>query len=259
MVEQRLNDKAAAIELYHTILKADDEYFDAIESLEAMVLEPEYQQVSLDILVPLFETKGWWERLTETLEAQFDTLSDASLRVTVLTRIKDVYENEMSDAPRAFQVSCRIFQEDFHDVAARQEMERLAVVTGGFEGLVETYHSFAEQVPEQELKLEILTKIARINEEQLQNDEQAMEVYRRVLELDDKNFTAMLALDRLYERLERYSDLVDLIPLEFDFYDDPKEAGWNCACAWVRCGEEKLHDALTAIEVYSQVLAEQAG
>ncbi len=256
VIEERLEDAAEAFDVYRSILDDDDEYLDAIRSLEHMIANLDLQSQVLDVLAPLFEAKGWWERLADLLESQFDTLGETAERIAVLGRIKSLYEHKLSDASRAFQVACRIFEEDFHDQDARLEMERLAVVTGGFEGLVNTYRAFFDQVADEALKLEILTKIARIYEEQLQNPEEAVESYRGVLKLDPKNFTAMLALDRLYEHLEQYSDLVELIPNQFELFDDPKEVieqRLRLGALW----EEKLQDNLTAIDVYRQVLDEQ--
>lgn len=255
VVEERIGDRPAALAIYRSILDANDEYEDALCALEAMVTDAALQDEVLGVLAPLFEQKGWWERLADLLEVQLDSLTLTAERVGVLGRIKELYEDRLADAARAFQVACRIFTEDFRNQQARQDMERLAVVTGGFEGLVATYRSFYEQVEEEDLKIEILIKIARIYEEQLENDDAAVDALREVLGLDSRNFTAILALDRLYERLGRYSDLVELIPREFDLLDDPKEAR-DLRLRLGRLWEEKLGDNLTAIEVYTQVLQE---
>jgi tetratricopeptide (TPR) repeat protein len=255
VVEDRIGDAASALLIYRSILDADDEYEDALRSLEAMVTVPALQLDALGILTPLYEAKNWWERLSGILEVQLDTLVAVPERVAVLVRIKEIYEHRLSDAGRAFQVACRVFTEDYRDQNARQDMERLSVVTGGFEGLVSTYRSFFEQIEETDLKIEIQTKIGRIYEEQLENDEQAVEAYRTVLGIDERNFTAILALDRLYERLGRFSDLVELIPMEFELLDDPKDVR-DLRLRLGRLWEEKLADNLTAIDVYSQVLQE---
>jgi len=256
VVESEINDSDAALEIYGSILNDNDEYEDAIQSLENMVADTGLQGKALAILLPLFENKSWWEREADILEVQLDTLSVKEERLAVLDTIKQTYEHKLSDAARAFQVACRIFEENVYDTNARQEMERLAVVTGGFEGLVNTYRFFLDQVDDDQLKIEILGKIARIFEEQLQDDEQAIEAYRSVFEMDPANFTAILALDRLYERLERFSDLVELIPKEFALYEDKKQI-LDLRLRLGKLWEEKMQDNQTSIEVYYQVLTEQ--
>jgi len=132
-------------------------------------------------------------------------------------------------------------------------MERLAVVTGGFERLVETYESFFDGASEDvELRIDLLLKIARIQEEQLQNDRSAVNAYRRILEIDSKHMTAIVALDRLYEKLEMWVDLIELIPQEFELFDDTKEIVEQ-KLRLGRLWEEKLGDLDTAVEVYRQV------
>ncbi|RJO65945.1 MAG: hypothetical protein C4523_14755 [Myxococcales bacterium] len=256
VVEEKLADRSGAAAVYREILDEHDEHPDAILALEHMVVvDRQLQATALDILAPLYERKRWWDQLGDLYESQLSTLADAGERIAVLARIKDIYEQQLSDLPRAFHVACRLFQEDYHNLPARQEMERLAVATGGFEGLVQTYLSFFDQMSDPALKVEIQMKVARVYEEQLQNDVQAIAHYGKVLELEPKNFTAILALDRLYERMERFSDLVALIPREFEIYDDPKELV-ELRLRLGRLWEEKLSDHLTAIEVYRQVTDE---
>ena len=237
-----------------------DDYADALGALEAMVLDTALQETALAVLSPLYERKAWWERLVGLLDAYLDTLTDHEKRLAVLTRIKSIDEDELRDAPRAFQVACRIYGEDLHDVVSRQEMERLAVVTGGFEGLVATYRSFLDQVDQLDLKTELLTKIARLCEEQLDDDTGAVEAWREVLRLsaeDGEAIEAIQSLDRLLERLGRFEELVELLPRAIAQLTDPQaitEQRLRLAAIY----EEKIGNLPVAVDVLILITREQS-
>jgi len=253
LYERRLGERETAFGLYCKVLSEDDERDEALGAVEAMVLDSGLQTRALEFLAPLYQGKGWWQRLANLYERELSTKHVPTERIAVLTRIKEIYEQRLSDAQAAFETACRIYSEDFYNTEVRQEMERLAVVTGGFERLVETYESFFDGASEDvELRIDLLLKIARIQEEQLQNDRNAVNAYRRILEIDTKHMTAIVALDRLYEKLEMWVDLIELIPQEFELFDDAKEIVEQ-KLRLGRLWEEKLNDLDTAIEVYRQV------
>jgi len=253
LYEKRLGERETAFDLYCKVLGEDDERDEALGAVEAMVLDSSLQKRALDFLAPLYQGKSWWQRLANLFERELSTKHAPSERIAVLNRIKEIYEQRLSDAQAAFETACRIYSEDFYNTEVRQEMERLAVVTGGFERLVETYESFFDGASEDvELRIDLLLKIARIQEEQLQNDRSAVNAYRRILEIDSKHMTAIVALDRLYEKLEMWVDLIELIPQEFELFDDTKEIVEQ-KLRLGRLWEEKLGDLDTAVEVYRQV------
>lgn len=258
--EERLGRRLDALEVYRGILVEIDDYADALGALEAMVLDTALQDAALAVLTPLYERKAWWERLVGLLDAYLDTLTDHEKRLTVLSRIKSIDEDELRDAPRAFQVACRIYGEDLHDVISRQEMERLAVVTGGFEGLVATYRSFLDQVDELDLKTELLTKIARLCEEQLEDDTGAVEAWREVLRLsaeDSEALEAIQSLDRLLERLGRFEELVELLPRAIAQLSDPS-AITDQRLRLAAIYEEKLGNLPVAVDVLNLIIREHS-
>ena len=78
----------------------------------------------------------------------------------------------------------------------------------------------ADDPDEQE---ELLGQNAMIQEEMLEDPEAAIGVYNDILELNPTSQRALVALDRLYERLERWSDLADNIGRQLTIADDPQE------------------------------------
>src|SRR5690606_27712490 len=78
-------------------------------------------------------------------------------------------------------------------------------------------------------------------------------VYGEILELDPTSQRALVALDRLYERLERWSDLADNIGRQLTIADDPEEqTALMLRLAALR--ETRMSAVDAAIEIYREVL-----
>ncbi len=256
LLEEHLDRSQQSLGIYRNILIEDDEHARTLEALERMVAETGFRGEALAILSPILEDKGWWQRLADLLETYAAAMAGEEEQKSTWARLKLVYEEKLDNPVQAFDVARRILRDDFRSENARKEMERLATATGGYDGLVDTYRELFEEVEEQDIRLEFLMKIARICENQLHEDERAIDAYTQILDIDEKHFTAMAALDRLYERTERFADLVELIPREFAMFDDRQEIleqRLRLGGLW----EEKLGDNLTAIDMFGQVLHEE--
>src|SRR5690606_10620425 len=90
-------------------------------------------------------------------------------------------------------------------------------------------------------------------EEMLEEPESAIRVYNDILELDPTSQRALVALDRLYEKLERWSDLADNIGRQRSIVDDAEsQTALMLRLAALR--ETRMGAVDAAIEIYREVL-----
>lgn len=96
--------------------------------------------------------------------------------------------------------------------------------------------------------------IAQIQEKDLGDDEGAIESHRAAIEVDDTDVTSLDALGRLYERRERWSDVVQLYRLRADHSALPEdEARFRIRLAELL--ETKENDPSSAIDEYRATYA----
>ncbi len=252
----RLGNTARAIELYADIIAEDKQYSDALEALTELVSDPEHQEQALGVLVPAYEELDWWDKIADLYERKLATVTDKDARVELLNQIKEIHELRLEDKEAAFAVARRLYVEDFDNPISMAELERLAIDTGGYEGLVDTYLEIADQIPDQDQRIEVLEHVASICEEQLGDNQRAIEQLRKVLELEPGRLSTANNLDRLYEKEGMWIELAELIPKKLAMIEDRKkmlEEKLRLASIW----ESKLADNETAIEIYEEILAEK--
>ena len=110
-------------------------------------------------------------------------------------------------------------------------------------------------IPQQ---VEMLLRVARVYEEEMQTEPKAIATFRRVLDVEPDNSQAILALDRLYERGQLWADLADVLRREIRLANSDAEI----VALQFRLGqlyEQSLRDVDNAIEVYREILTSDPG
>ena len=100
--------------------------------------------------------------------------------------------------------------------------------------------------------------MAVLQENELGDDEAAVDSYRSVLGADDSNVVALAGLERLYTKLDRFAELNRVYEKQIALADDPRE---KVRVLGKSAGiyEEKLDDPRRAIERNEEVLGLDGG
>ena len=98
---------------------------------------------------------------------------------------------------------------------AREALENLASILDNWQPLVALYEKALsakgkEKLPSA-LERELLLVVAVAYDEKLEKSEKAVEYFRRAQSIQPEDASALVALERLYTRTERWSDLVDTL------------------------------------------------
>ncbi|HEY8946640.1 MAG TPA: tetratricopeptide repeat protein, partial [Polyangiaceae bacterium] len=102
-------------------------------------------------------------------------------------------------------------------------LEALYAKQGDWEGLAEVLSNAADRVKENDARIELSYRTARVLEENLKQPERAFRSYERILSTDPTDTRAARALLPLYEQDEKWSRLPALYELLLERSADPRE------------------------------------
>jgi len=251
--EHKMAQVEAAIDGYRQVLERDPANVEALSALERLGQVPEYQLTIAEILEPLYEERGDFRKLIGVYEVQVDCADDAHRKVELLHRIAELYEDAGNDPNAAFDTFARALRIDASNDETQSTMVRLAQATQRFGDLAEVLESLASSQQDVDLASQLTASAAGIYEREVGNVDRAVELYRRVLEIDPVNLEAAEALQALYQATERFGDMALILQRKAEILDsveDQKAALYEAA----RIEEEILERKDHAISVFLKVL-----
>jgi tetratricopeptide (TPR) repeat protein len=222
-LEQPLDDKRGAIDVYREILTTNPTHGPTLDALEQLFLAGHQQNEVAAIVEPLYETAGEFEKLHRLYEVQLGNLKAAPDRQGMQIRLAELAETRLLDAPRAFAWWGQAAVEDPRSERAIDEAERLARETQSWDGLVDVYGETLARHPDRELQRQTLLRLARVHESERRDAHAAVETHLRVLALEPREPEALAALDRLYLGAGMYDELVEVLRRRIEVTTDPDD------------------------------------
>ncbi len=211
--QHRLGDVAQAINAYREVIGAAPEHEPTLNALEGIFETGVKQAEIAEILEPLYQSAGEWEKLIKVREAQLAHTTEPDERIALLHRIAEDAEERLLDNRLAFNVHVRAIKERPLEERTGEEIERLAAVTDdGWEDLANAYADVLGLPGAEPATQAVVGKrLARVFEEELQDVEKAEETYRYVLSVAARDPEALANLDRIYSSLEQWPDLAGVL------------------------------------------------
>ncbi len=253
LLENKLDDRIEAIQVWRGILDESPEDMQAILALDS-----------------LYTKESMFVELLEILKLQKELAKDQALRVDIMSRIGLLQETEMANLEEAIESYRDVLLEQPTHAVAIEALTKLAANEAVREqavSVLEPIHREAGQYDRLasiiELKLEILNdpfqrltellSLAEIQETGLSNPKAAFDVYARALAEDPSRPDITAALERLAEGENLYKALTKVYMERADnVYDASAE--WNLLKRVGRIRETKLHDVKNSIAAYRRAL-----
>jgi tetratricopeptide (TPR) repeat protein len=221
--ELRMGAIDGAIEIYREVIDRDPTNAEAVAALERLLARADHELRVAEILEPLYRDTGETAKLIGVHEIQVRHSEASERRVDLLMRMAELHETALDDLPSAFQCTARALAEDPTNSTTQEQLERLAASTGGWQALAEVIESQLTRVEDPHLAAGLHAKAAEVREVNLGDPRGAIEHYRKVLELDATSLSAVVALERMYQGLERYEDLAAIYLTKASMLDDAAE------------------------------------
>ncbi len=213
----------------------------------------------LSELVRLREARGAWADASEALEAlaaahlaRGDT-GHVEEAVVAKLRRAEIEEAQLGRTHLAIACCRDIVQLDAGNRAALAALGRLCASAGEWDGLLAAFAAEARAARDPRDRAHRTFKAAEVLEERLDRVDEAVERYREALAIDPDLVPARAALERLYERGERWEDLCALLEAELAELSSPAERIAQLF-RMARVREERLGDLDGAAALYLRIL-----
>ena len=254
LYEKRLEDVPRSIELYREILGQQPDHEPTLQSLERIKNGDKDPLGAAAVLEPVYEAASDWMKLVSVHEVQVQHSQDPFQKVELLHRIARLYEDAMDNHVSAFDTYARALALDNGNQDTLSNLERLATVVNRWPDVATLYDSELDKLADNpERFVELASRVAQIYETQLENVDQAIGRYRRVMEVDAENQNAVRSLDRLFTQTERWSDLASVLAREAEIGETPDEI-LEFKHRLGQVYQSKLADLGQAIAAYRDVL-----
>ncbi len=224
LYEKRLDDVQRAIELYREILQRQVDHGPTLQALEGLKSGERDPLGAAAVLEPVYEAASDWPRLISVHEVQVQHADDPFTKVDLLHRIARLYEDALENHAAAFDTYARALSLDNGNEATLQNLERLAMVVNRWPQVAVLYDAELDKLGENPDRfVELGLRTAQIFEVQLEDVDNAIARYRRVIEVEPENQNAVRSLDRLYVMTERWADLASILEREAEIGQTPDE------------------------------------
>ncbi|MHB1846452.1 MAG: tetratricopeptide repeat protein [Deltaproteobacteria bacterium] len=242
--------------VFLTLSAIQDEDLDEPESAEKtlrgwLTLEPA-SLLAVERLAALFQRRGRPRDQALALEQKVNllvTLEEKKLALAELARTYDA-GGDQAEAVLALRRGLEL------DPADRALIDQLAALyrrEQAWQDLVSLLQKARDQVEDSPTRAALQAQIAEITEVGLRDDEAAISAWALALELESSNEAALVALERLYTKLDRAAELLRVYDRQAELAapKDRVRIFSKAAQVW----EEKLHNSANAIACLEGVLA----
>ncbi|WP_176062964.1 tetratricopeptide repeat protein [Anaeromyxobacter diazotrophicus] len=209
---------------------------------------------ALDALTELFTRRGRVKDLVIALEQKLEAAAGLEEKKATLLEMARIYDGQLHDAGEAITALKRVLELDGADAAALEALATLYRREARWGDLAGILARARDLAPDEETRVAYQLQIAGLHENEIADDEAAVEAYRAVLGQDDRNRAALDGLERLYTKLDRYAELNRVYERQAALTGDAREKVRilaKSAAIW----QEKLSDPRKAIEQNEAVLA----
>lgn len=253
ILERELDDVLEAIASYQQTLDIEPRHEPSIAALVRISNLEDYRSQAAEILEPLLREQERWDDLARLIERKAEGMSDPVEKQQELRRLAEVHEQGRGEPRAAFQVLRRALAEDPGDTSLADDIERLGGSLSAWDQVADTFAGRASSVLDPTVARALFGRVARIAEENLQDDGRAIEAWAHALEQVGDDEEILGALDRLYVKTQRHAELADILERRVQTTFDPAVRG----DLLYRLGELRLghfDDARSALGSWQQIL-----
>lgn len=238
--EDLLEDEARAEAVYRRVAE--------IDATDAGLVIPAAQALGR-----IFAARGRHEDLAGALGLEVRLEQDAARRRELYERIGGLHETVLEEPKKAIAAWRSRLDDDPSDTVALGALERLYERTGEFRELVTVLRKREEVETAADERRRTMTKAAETLADKIDDVPEAITAWRAVLDEFGPERPTLAALEALYEKAERWSDLADTLEVDLSLAEETDAR----LGLYARLGDvRRLHqsDLPGALEAYRQAL-----
>ncbi len=249
----KLDDYGKALDQLEVVLGADAHSREARDLVEQCLLRPELRARAATVLENAYVTIDQPRDLVRVLDVRLETAQTDEARAELLARIAELRDDRLNEDVAALDAYAKLVPLAPDDQHARTRLLEIARRVGSHQQAADVLVAASKTARSPQPKGEILTEVAKIFEDLLDNVSRAESVYREVLDLDRNDASLALpaakALERIYAASNRAKELAEVLRVEVDLEEDSATRG----ALWARLGElheSSLDDPTSAIAAW---------
>jgi tetratricopeptide (TPR) repeat protein len=250
-------EPARRVELLHRIAELQETALDdpgsAFKTFARALGEDPTHEDSVQGLERLARAHQAFAELAQVYEERVALVEDVAVKISLHQRAAVVHEELLQSADGAIGHYRAILALDARNVDAVSALERLYQLGEKYEDLAKTYLQKASLLEGPDEAKAYLFRASEIYETVLERPNDAVDVYRKVLEVDAEDLSAVDALVRLYVAQGKWAELLEVQSRKIDLIGDPDEK----KRLYFEVGsvyESELKDVSKAIDSYNKVL-----
>ena len=226
----------------------------AYGALEAAFLADPADVEMQDRLIDAAEAADRHESLATAFRSAMDAETVSVEEQSALAaKVAHLYDVVLARPEEAEPFHKKVLLVDPLDETAFGSLKELYTNAERWTDLQGLYRKRIEETIDTESKLDLTLQVCFLFEELIDDPEKAINAYQNVLELDPEHTASRRALERLYERTERWAEMVDLMRLELGQVSPDEQVGLTQRLGSLY--EKKLGEPGNAVDQYEQVLA----
>ncbi|MCA9582213.1 MAG: tetratricopeptide repeat protein, partial [Myxococcales bacterium] len=237
-------------EIYGAQLGDSSKSFDAL--CDAFAAAPQ-ATATLRRLEMLAVEQERFEELVKLVSEQAAKVDDRVLARALWLKVAEFHATQLGNVDGSVNAYEKILEQDPGDIEVLEELENLYRRTERWADLAGVLRKKAEQSTNPEEQESFLTQMAHLYTDMLERPDDAILVYREILDLDPTSQRTLQALDKLYERQGQWSDLADNVERQIALAETPDQrVAFMLRSAQVR--QQHMNAMEAAIEIYRDIL-----
>jgi len=252
--ERELSDVANAIDTYQRVLELDPDDLTALGRLDV-----------------LYQTAENWQELLSVLTREAELTADPEEAVGFQYRVAALYEGHLDDVERAVELYRELLaiQPDHAPtlealerlqngtaapLAASAVLEQVFEASGEAEKLIGALEVQVKHAADAYAGVDLLQRIANLQEESLGSAEQAFMTYSRAVALDSQNVDVLEAFERLAMLTEAWQQAAEIYDTQLAVAAEEPERQVDLGLRAAQVYEVQLENVESAIARYRTVL-----
>lgn len=217
--------------------------------------------VALWALADLYEAAEEWRELVEVLQRQVHITDEPHAQIRLYQRLGRIWGDKLSRERNALESWQKVLEIDPSDLTALYAIARIFRETQAWEELVETLHRLIDigitsDMSDDDLKA-LYIQLGELQGEILLRPQEAVEAWRKVLDLQPDSFQALGALEQLLTQEARWEECIQVLEKKVLVVADAREkidVLMQAANIW----QEKVGNNEAAGSVYERILELEA-
>ena len=177
---------------------------------------------ALDAMAQLYRKSQQWQELGMVLSRWADAVNAPARARDLRTEAAELAERQLNDLSAARALYEAVLSEDPTHERASDGLCRVSERGGDFLGLVKILQHRADSLRGED-QVSALVRIAEVHETRLNNDHEALKILEYLLNEIPSSLEVMRALDRLYAKVGRYSDLIANLERQVQIATTPRQ------------------------------------